>query len=68
MLRRHRKLLCFPLDAKTATLLNNGTVLIVGGMNSGGTLASAELYDPATQTFTATGNLITARATTPRRC
>lgn len=47
----------------TATLLPNGKVLIVGGYDSSGHyLASAELYDPATQTFSATGSLATGRA------
>jgi Bacterial Ig-like domain (group 3) len=52
----------------TATLLTNGPVLtngqvlIAGGENSGGALSSAELYNPATGTFTATtGPLGTAR-------
>jgi|GEM_PF-3548911 len=52
----------------TATLLNNGNVLLVGGYdaagyNSGIPLASAELYNPTTQTFTTTaGSLNIARA------
>jgi WD40 repeat protein len=54
------------MDA-TATLLPNGKVLIAGGSPGAGGLAgpsvvaSAELYDPATRTFTATGSLKTAR-------
>jgi hypothetical protein len=40
----------------TETLLNNGMVLIAGGETS-----SAELYNPATGTFTATGSMTTSR-------
>ena len=45
----------------TATTLNNGMVLIAGGYNSTGALASVELYNPATGTFAYTGSLNTAR-------
>ena len=42
----------------TATLLPNGKVLVVGG---NGGLSSAELYDPATGTWTMTGALAAGR-------
>ncbi|MCK9365151.1 MAG: DUF1566 domain-containing protein [Syntrophales bacterium] len=44
----------------TATLLQNGKVLIVGGhtnVNITDVLATAELYDPASRTFTLTGSM-----------
>src|SRR5690349_12722726 len=47
----------------TATLLVNGVVLVSGGGNgTGNTLASAELYDPATAIWTDTGSLNIARS------
>ena len=49
----------------SATLLSDGTVLIAGGQISnnsgGGALSSAEIYNPATGTFSATGEMITPR-------
>src|SRR6185369_1025289 len=45
----------------TATRLADGRVLIAGGENSGGTLNQAEIYDPASGSFSATGNMDTAR-------
>lgn len=46
----------------TATLLPNGKVLVVGGYTvEHGNVASAELYDPASGTWTATGSLTTPR-------
>jgi WD40 repeat protein len=50
----------------TATLLPNGMVLVSGGRTSSGggassILATAELYDSSTGTFSATGSLATTR-------
>jgi len=43
-------------------LLPNGKVLLAGGVdNIGNALASAELYDPATGTFSATGSMAQSR-------
>ena len=48
----------------TATLLQNGMVLMAGGFDdsNGNKFASAELYDPASGTWTPTGSLNIARA------
>jgi len=46
----------------TATLLPNGQVLIAGGTGDSAQLASAELYDPTSQLFTATGSMTMARS------
>ena len=47
----------------TATLLPNGEVLAAGGYNSVGvSLASAELYNPASGTWVTTASLHTARS------
>ena len=44
-----------------AVRLNNGKVLVCGGSNSDGPLSGAELYDPATGLWSATGSLGSAR-------
>lgn len=49
-------------ESHTATLLTNGKVLITGGLHWAGqpgtwTMASAEVYDPATGMFMATGSM-----------
>jgi hypothetical protein len=44
----------------TATLLPTGEVLITGGFNAAA-LATAELYDPTTKTFSATGPMAVPR-------
>jgi len=46
----------------TATELNNGKVLVVGGLdNLGNVLDTAELYDPAAHKFTAVANAMSDR-------
>jgi trimeric autotransporter adhesin len=51
-----------PRFAHTATMLNNGMVLLAGGSDSSGNpLVSAELYSPAAGTFSSTGTLNVAR-------
>ena len=54
-----------PRADHSATLLADGTVLLAGsqrgGSDGGRAFASAELYDPVTGTFSATGDMITPR-------
>ena len=45
----------------TATLLPNGEVLLAGGVGNFNFFSAAELYDPSTDTFTATAKMTTAR-------
>ena len=46
----------------TATVLSDGKVLIAGGLDGSNVLATAELYDPSSNTFTPTsGNMTTQR-------
>lgn len=46
-----------PRSGHTATLLQNGTVLIAGGATS----ASAQTFDPITRTIATTGSMLTPR-------
>ena len=54
-----------PRSNATATLLRDGRVLVAGGdgylPGGGSTWSSAELYDPASGTFTTTGSMSTSR-------
>ena len=46
----------------TATLLPNGKVLVAGGSDSNGVFPHAEVFDPATETWSDTGTLVSARS------
>jgi hypothetical protein len=54
-----------PRDGHDAVLLPDGQVLVAGGLNATlgmcGTLSSAELYNPSTGKWTATGSMTTGR-------
>ncbi len=49
-------------QSHTATLLPDGKVLLAGGSDRNVVLASAELFDPATSSFSETGSMTTPRA------
>ena len=50
------------ISGRTATLLENGKVLLTGGEHEDcGRFRYAELYDPATETFSLAGNMTRAR-------
>ena len=50
-------------SGQTGTLLNNGKVLIAGGIDSNvNSLTTAELYDPTSGAFTPTGSMSLARS------
>jgi hypothetical protein len=54
----------FPTGGQTATLLQDGRVLVAGGSQGGSgllTFSTAELFDPATGSFSATGSMTTPR-------
>ncbi|WP_224243720.1 Kelch repeat-containing protein [Hyalangium gracile] len=56
--------LSVPRYEHTATLLSSGKVLVAGGVDASSSTtvhASAELYDPATNTWSAAGSMATAR-------
>jgi hypothetical protein len=47
-----------PRSLHTATRLLNGKVILVGGTDGSQVLATAEIFDPATNKFTSTGDLM----------
>jgi N-acetylneuraminic acid mutarotase len=49
-------------DGQTATFLPNGSVVVAGGENNNGAIASTEVYSPMTSSWSKSGNLNTARS------
>ena len=45
----------------TATILQNGQVLLAGGQGTSGTVSSAEIYDPVANAFTPTSSMTAPR-------
>jgi hypothetical protein len=52
----------FARSNHTATLLNDGTVLVTGGLDRNTTIATAELFGPVNGSFTRTADMATPRA------
>jgi N-acetylneuraminic acid mutarotase len=49
-------------DGQTATFLPNGNVVVAGGENNNGAIASTEVYSTVTSSWSKSGNLMTARS------
>lgn len=54
--------LLVPVHYSTATRLPDGRVLVAGGLSGGSSITAASIYDPAPNTWTATGAMATARS------
>src|SRR6266581_6424567 len=53
--------LAVPRTGHTATALSDGRILITGGRDAGNLVAASEIFDPETQTSSASATLNTAR-------
>jgi hypothetical protein len=52
----------FPRSKHSALVLKDGRVLVAGGLSGGTASATAEIYDPVANTWTATGPLMVPRS------